>query len=143
MNLKEYIKTAITDITSAISELQGELVNGAIVSPSLGKEPQEISFIRSPKDRSCYMRLHDIHFDVATTVDTTEKSKIDGGMNIQIFSAGVNSKSTTRLEHVSRISFSIPIAYPSHRLPTDMEEYQKGKPIRQPVDKNTPSTQPQ
>lgn len=31
MNLKEYIKAAITDITSAISELQAELDNGANV----------------------------------------------------------------------------------------------------------------
>ena len=143
MNLKEYIKTAISDITSAISELQKELDNGAIVSPSLGKEPKEDNFVRSPQDHSCIMRLHDVHFDVATTVDTTEKSKIGGGMNIQIFSAGADSKSTTRLEHVSRISFSIPVAYPPHRLPTDTEEFQKWQPIRQPVDKNKPSTQPQ
>ena len=34
MELKEFIKTAIADITSAVSELQEELKNGAIVSPS-------------------------------------------------------------------------------------------------------------
>lgn len=35
MELKEFIKTAITDITEAICELQQELHNGAIVNPTL------------------------------------------------------------------------------------------------------------
>lgn len=38
MELKEFIKTALTDITDAVSELQAELQNGAIVSPSLPKD---------------------------------------------------------------------------------------------------------
>ena len=35
MELKEFIKTAISDITNAVSELQAELSNGAIVNPTL------------------------------------------------------------------------------------------------------------
>ena len=35
MELKEFIKTAISDITEAVSELQEELWNGTIVNPSL------------------------------------------------------------------------------------------------------------
>lgn len=35
MELKEFIKTALSDITNAVSELQAELQNGAIVSPSV------------------------------------------------------------------------------------------------------------
>ena len=35
MELKEFIKTAITDITEAVSELQNELDNGAIVQAIL------------------------------------------------------------------------------------------------------------
>lgn len=34
MELKEFIKTAITDITEAVSELQSELNNGTIVNPT-------------------------------------------------------------------------------------------------------------
>jgi F0F1-type ATP synthase membrane subunit b/b' len=40
MELKEFVKTAITDITEAVSELQSELGNGAIVNPAL---PHSIS----------------------------------------------------------------------------------------------------
>ncbi len=35
MELKEFVKTAISDITNAISELQKELDNGAIINPNL------------------------------------------------------------------------------------------------------------
>ena len=35
MELKDFIKTAITDITEAVSELQEELKNGMIVNPSI------------------------------------------------------------------------------------------------------------
>ncbi len=35
MELKEFIKTSLSDITNAVSELQAELQNGAIVSPSV------------------------------------------------------------------------------------------------------------
>lgn len=35
MELKDFVKTAITDITDAISELQSEINNGTIINPSL------------------------------------------------------------------------------------------------------------
>lgn len=37
MELKEFIKTALADITNAVCELQTELSNGAIINPCLGK----------------------------------------------------------------------------------------------------------
>lgn len=50
MELKEFIKTSLSDITNAVSELQAELQNGAIVSPSvpdgrsgrIGPNPPEV-----------------------------------------------------------------------------------------------------
>ena len=35
MELKDFIKAAITDITEAVSELQDELDNGTVVNPTL------------------------------------------------------------------------------------------------------------
>ena len=40
MELKDFIKTALSDITNAVSELQAELHNGAIVSPSVPNPPK-------------------------------------------------------------------------------------------------------
>jgi hypothetical protein len=130
MNLKEYIKTAITDITSAISELQDELINGAIVSPSLESSPKDCTTIRNPNDPNCIMKLTEVSFDVATTIGTNEGKSLGGGFGIQIFSTNIESESATKLENVSRISFTIPLALPAYRLKTDEERHGKGKPIR-------------
>ena len=123
MNLKEYIKTAITDITSAISELQAELDNGAIVSPSLYDDigVDNTDFIRSNHDSNCLMKVTNINFDVATTIDTTEGKDAGGSLNIHVLAANVGGKSKVKLENVSRISFTIPIALPAYRMKTRNE----------------------
>ena len=50
MELKEFIKLAVSDITSAVSELQSELKNGAVVNlypplclPTIGENKAPIS----------------------------------------------------------------------------------------------------
>lgn len=134
MNLKEYIKTAITDITSAISELQAELDNGAIVSPSLESTAKEGTTIKHPDVPNCIMKLTEVAFDVATTIGTTEGKNLGGGLGIQIFSANIGSESATKLENVSRISFTIQLALPVYRLKTNKEEFQKWKPNRPSYD---------
>lgn len=123
MNLKEYIKTAITDITSAISELQGELVNGAIVSPSLQNDDdvKSTEYVKDPHDPGCIMKITNIEFDVATTVGTNEGKGAEGGLNISVFQANIGSKSSAKLENVSRIAFTIPVALPAYRVKTDNE----------------------
>ena len=64
MELKDFIKTAITDITEAVSELQSELENGAIVNPAL---PNAISTNTIAVDGSNRL-ISTIDFDVALTV---------------------------------------------------------------------------
>ena len=114
MNLKEYIKTAITDITSAISELQGELVNGAIVSPQLQscKDLGSEEYLEHPYGEDYIMKVTNVNFDVATTVGTTEGKKAGAELNISVISAGIGGSNKVSLENASRISFSIPVAFP-------------------------------
>lgn len=84
MELKEFIKTAIADITEAVSELQEEMKTGAMVNPGLDKK------------RECT-----VHFDL-----TVESSKEDGA-DIKVISGGMSELSS------SRISFDIAICIPS------------------------------
>lgn len=84
MELKEFIKTAITDITEAVSELQEELDNGAIINPSFDKT------------RQC-----SIHFDLSV-----ESSK-EGGADIKVISGGMSERSS------NKISFDIAISMPA------------------------------
>ena len=99
MELKEFIKTAITDITEAVSELQAELENGAIVNPSL---PSPITN--------------------TTVIDPdTETRKAGGKLGIQILSANIGSDNKTNIENVSRMTFSIPVVLPAYHVKSARE----------------------
>ena len=84
MELKEFIKTAIADITEAVSELQEEMKNGTMVNPGLDKK------------RECT-----VHFDL-----TVESSK-EGGADIKVISGGMSERSS------NKISFDIAIGMPA------------------------------
>ena len=112
MELKEFIKTAITDITEAVSELQEELSNGAIVSPSL-PNPISNSTVIDPDNDKVNRRISQIDFDVAITVGDTSATGAGVKAGIQIFSAKIGGESQTHTENVSRMSFSIPVVLPT------------------------------
>lgn len=112
MELKEFIKTAITDITDAVSELQSELKNGAIVSPSL---PHAISngTVLDPENDKVNRPISKIDFDVAITVGDSDSVEAGAKAGIQIFSAKLGSETKTHTENVSRMTFSIPLVLPT------------------------------
>lgn len=83
MELKEFIKTAITDITEAVSELQEELKNVVYINPSITGTSQ------------C-----SVHFDLSV-----ESSK-EGGADIKVLSGSMSERDT------NRISFDIAISMP-------------------------------
>lgn len=115
MELKMFIKTAISDITDAVSELQKELKNGAIVSPSM---PNKIAIrtIKDPNDGKCNRPISKIDFDVAITIGNTDTVEAGGGVGIQIFSAKIGNVNEEHKGNVSRITFSIPIVLPTQRI---------------------------
>ena len=109
MELKEFIKTAITDITEAISELQSELDNGAVINPSISRGEHGKAVL---VDQGVAPIEH-LNFDVAVTA--TEASNIDGNVKvgISIFGAKVGTESNAKTENVSRLTFSVPIVFPA------------------------------
>lgn len=118
MELKEFIKAAITDITDAISELQNELGNNAVVSPPM---PSPIA-LKTLQQEGKNRLISDIDFNVAITVGSVDSMEGNAGAGIlQVFSAKVNAGNESRSEKVSRISFSIPVIYPTAEVKTDRE----------------------
>lgn len=120
MELKEFIKTTVTDIVNAVSELQVELAeNGAIVNPPL---PHSISngSVNIGKGNEPIQRLT---FDVALT--TTEVSSADGGVKggVAIFSAKVGAEQQSSSQNVSRLSFAIPVVLPVAEVKTASEKH--------------------
>ena len=120
MELKEFIKTAIADITGAVSELQNELDNGAIVSPSL-PNPISNTTVIDPDNDKVNRRISQIDFDVAITVGDTATKEAGGKLGIQIISAKLGGESQTHTENVSRMSFSIPVVLPTVHVKNKQE----------------------
>ena len=110
MELKDFIKAAITDITDAVSELQNELTNGAIINPPLERG----DLLKTIETTDGALRpIEQLNFDVAVTVGET--SGVDGHAKagISIFGAKVGATTSAKMENASRISFSIPVVLPS------------------------------
>lgn len=124
MELKEFIKTAITDITDAVSELQAGLDNGAIVNPSL-PNPIPNETVDVSQNDSVNNRISNIDFDIALTVSDTDTIEGEGKIGIQVFSAKIGGDSKSRTENISRITFSIPIVLPTLHLKSDKEYYEQ------------------
>lgn len=140
MDLKEFIKTAITDITDAVRELQSELDNGAIVSPSLPNEIQSKTIDLGGTNRL----VSTVDFDVALTVGSTDTVSGNAKAGIQILSAKMSGDSKSHAENVSRLTFSVPVIYPSQTEKTDMElalEKQRGY-MRKIKQSNRPGRSP-
>lgn len=96
MELKEFIKTALADITNAVKESQSDLTNGSIVCP---KEKTQL-----------------IEFDIAvTTADShnTEAHAGTDGVLGKIFAIGGKAEGEHGHSQLSRIKFEIPVQFPA------------------------------
>ena len=120
MELKEFIKTALTDITDAIKELQEELTNGAIVSPSMPNVIANTTVV-DPNNTHINRPISKIDFDVAITVGNTDKVGGGGKIGIQILSAKIGNENVAHSENVSRMTFSIPIVLPTYYVKSKAE----------------------
>lgn len=126
MDLKEFVKTAISDITEAVKELQSDLTNGAIVNPTLPNIIATKTLVVDGEIRP----IEHLAFDVA--VSAAESSGIDGSAKagIKIFGAKFGTESSTRTENVSRLSFSVPIVFPTTHVKTPQEVMKENRPTR-------------
>lgn len=118
MELKEFIKTAIRDITEAVCELQDELSNGAIVNPALSHPISNGSIDVGAGNQP----IQKLGFDVALT--TSEATAIDGGAKggITILSAKVETSQQVQSQNASRLTFTIPVVLPTSAIRLAEEE---------------------
>lgn len=118
MELKEFIKTAITDITEAVSELQEELKNGTIVNPSLAQGEHGKTLL---VDNEVRMMVR-LNFDIAVTA--TEATGLNGNAKagISVFGAKVGAENKEKTENVSRLTFSLPLVLPTTHVKTQLEK---------------------
>ena len=121
MELKDFIKTAITDITEAVSELQEELKNGTIVNPSLAQGEHGKSLVVDNEVRM----MERLNFDIAVTA--TEATELNGNAKagISVFGAKVGAENKERTENVSRLTFSLPLVLPTTHVKTQLEKFRE------------------
>lgn len=139
MELKDFIKTALSDITNAVSELQGELRNGAIVSPSLPCEGEKTIVIDNKN-----VILTQVAFYVAITAGGTDMIKGGAKGGLHVFSAKVDGSNEEHTENVSHVSFTIPIVLPQqHHVKSvqekivDLEEKAKSELHKKRIERDT------
>jgi hypothetical protein len=107
MNLQEFVSESLKQILSGVAEARIEYPES--VSPNISRADD------APKMLTAYGHIYSpvtmIDFDVAVTVQSKTEAGVKGGLFI--VSAGIGSNASTASEHqtVSRLKFSIPLAY--------------------------------
>lgn len=98
----------------------------AIVNPTL---PNPIALKTLTVDNEI-RPIEQLAFDVAVTA--TEASGIDGSAKagISIFGAKIGTESSAKTENVSRLTFSVPIVFPTTHVKTPQEIMREKRPKR-------------
>lgn len=104
MELKEFIKATIRDISDAVTELNEEMADkGLLVNPIPDVQETEAAYTSDSRV------IQQINFNVSVTVSSnTEK---EGGLKVYVANAGVNSQSGS--ETATSLSFHITVALPA------------------------------
>lgn len=124
MELKDFVKTAISDITDAIAECQKELENGSYIAPTVGRSTQG-----KIETKEGNLFVSNIDFEVSVIASTNESSNGKTKKGIEVcgsvlgisIKGGIGSKSigdssTLSNENITKIRFSIPVIYPSVKV---------------------------
>lgn len=110
MDLKDFVKGVILDVTNAVKECQEEVNNGTIISPTNRKATETIE---TDEGR---LQISYIDFEVAVTAGTATGINGEVGGRIKVLSSLIGGKiggeSQETDESTSRVKFSIPIIYP-------------------------------
>ncbi|SFM52462.1 hypothetical protein [Nitrosomonas communis] len=113
MELDEFIKSVIVKVLSGIRQAQDEEKVGAFVVP--GKEGGHEYPKNARVSSSARLKSTIIDFDVAITVESSDKTAGGGGLKIAGIGADIKGESATKDTRVSRIQFGVPILLPENQ----------------------------
>ncbi|BCS52958.1 hypothetical protein [Geobacter sp. SVR] len=118
MDLKDFIKEAIKDISEAIAETNSELLGvGTIVNPKdvvpSSKNEEVYGFLLKEQENQDYRRpVHLVKFDVAVSSATKKDGKEGIGVTVVGIKLGKDGTQADESSMSSRLQFSIPVALP-------------------------------
>lgn len=115
MELKEFIKTTLTQISQGITEAQEEMNgNDMIVNPAgLASNSNGEKYLRTDGWRY----VQEIEINVGVTAIEKEGERAGIGIVTGILSGGAQASSDNSNQTVSTIKFNIPVALPSTPTP--------------------------
>lgn len=107
IQLKDFIKAVLSEITDGVTESQSELKSkGVIISPSIsdGIKAENDGKIRT---------VSVVSFSVELIQSESDDTELSGGAKLYVFSAGANNKTGKSNAITSKVSFNIPVILPS------------------------------
>ena len=109
MDIKDFVKSTVSQIGDAIRELNDESKDDQMVV-----NPYDVK--RHNKDavttKSGSITVTDILFDLYVSVESTSESGGKLGVFSGIFDAGVAEKTDDSNKSISRVQFSVPVIFP-------------------------------
>lgn len=109
MELQEFIKETLVQITQGVIDAQQELKDsGCLINPN-GNRASEAQIQLVPN--TTFRSIQKVKMNVALTVSESSGNKKGIGV-AKVFHAGINSEHEALNEKITSISFEIPIALP-------------------------------
>ena len=104
MELTEFIKTSLVQIIRGISEAAKEIQDESL---------QSKAFINPTQSKFSHADLNNVSFDIAVTVQENTETTGSGSIKVLGVKAGGGVDKTSLNTSFSRISFEVPVAFPS------------------------------
>ena len=123
MDLKEFVKESIVQISNGIEEANSELEGSeAMVNPvyvmtnskdaqGYGRTTKRASDFPNPDSRV----LQKLDFDIAVTVEAGQQGSAGAKLSIASIGIGAEGKAESNNRAESRIRFSIPVVFPGFK----------------------------
>lgn len=109
MELKEFIKTAIVDICTGLSEAQGELLHSDNIVNPVYQNPNSNVY----DGKKGFRKIREIDFEISVVVN--EASGVKSGISVfsGFFGAAAGQENKNENSSVSKLKFTVPIAFKS------------------------------
>ena len=112
MNIQEFLKETLVQISKGIEEAQNELTDsGGRVNPALSTGQSTLQNKGGLVTKQGNL-VYDVNFDIAISVSDETDTKAGAGIFVASIGVGVQTADSYSSSKVSRIQFKVPISYP-------------------------------
>lgn len=110
MQLKDFVKATINEISEAIRELQTEMSDGTVINPTLAGS----ALLKTSKNGDIIRSIQQIQFDVAVSVTESSSSGKNARFGIlNVLAADIDNSEKAKAGNTARLTFSIPVVFPA------------------------------